>query len=83
MVWLVWIAWPSFFIALIIGIILFIKSKHFYPVIYVASVWLYIFTAGFLIDAYTLGRFGILTVMIISAIVFMALGYYFSKIISK
>lgn len=73
--------WGIFWISLIVGIILFVKSKKLYPVIYLISIALYVFTAGFVIDAYSLGKLGILLTLVISAIVFMLLGYYFSKII--
>ena len=75
--------WGIFWISLIVGIILFVKSKKLYPVIYLVSIALYIFTAGFVIDAYSLGKLGILLTLVISAVVFMLLGYYFSKIINS
>ena len=72
--------WGIFWIALILGIILFAKYKKMYIVFYLISIALYIFTAGFVIDAFSLGRFGILSTLVISAIIFMILGYYLSRV---
>ena len=76
-----YLGWAIFWISLIIGIILFIKSKKLYPVVYLISIALYVFTAGFIIDVYSFGKLGILLTLVISAIVFMLLGYYFSRLI--
>ncbi|MBT3643004.1 hypothetical protein HN604_03970 [archaeon] len=70
-----------FWISLIIGIILFANYKKIYPVFYMISVALYIFTAGFAIDVFNIAKFGILSILVISAIIFMGLGHYFSKIV--
>ena len=80
MVWYSLLGWGTFWIALIIGIVLFVKSKKFYPVIYLISISLYVFTAGFMIDVFEFARLGIMTTLILSAIAFMVLGYYFSRI---
>ncbi len=76
------LGWGIFWIALIIGIILFIKFRMIYPIIYLISVSLYIFTAGFTIDVFKFEKLGILSTLIISAIIFMVLGYYFSRVIA-
>lgn len=80
MAWYPILGWGTFWVALIIGIILFVKSKKFYPIIYLISISLYIFTAGFMIDVFEFERLGIMTTLILSAIIFMVLGYYFSRI---
>lgn len=46
------------------------------------SMALYIFTAGFMVDVFDFGKLGILTVLVISSMVFMALGYYLSKVLN-
>jgi hypothetical protein len=74
------LGWGVFWISFVLAIILFAKYKRIYPVFYLISVALYIFTAGFIIDVFNLGKFGILSVLVISAIVFMVLGYYLSKV---
>ncbi len=74
------LGWSVFFISFVIAIILFGKYKKLYPVFYLISIALYIFTAGFAIDVYQFGRFGILGTLVLSAIIFMLLGFYLSKI---
>lgn len=76
------LGWGVFWISVVVGVILFLKFKKIYPIIYLISVALYIFTAGFTIDVFNFGKLGILTTLIISAIIFMILGYYFSKVLS-
>ena len=79
--WYPFLGWSIFWIGLIVGIILFAKSKRLYSVFYVISIALYIFTAGFMIDAFNFGKNGILITLVFSAILFMVLGYYFSKVL--
>ena len=79
--WYPFLGWAVFWIGLILGIILFSIYKKIYPVFYVISILLYVFTAGFTIDVFDLGRLGILSVLVISAILFMSLGFYLSKVL--
>ncbi len=74
------LGWGVFWISFIIAIILFIKTRKLYHVFYLISVALYIFTAGFAIDVFELGKFGILSVLVLSAVLFMILGFYLSKV---
>jgi hypothetical protein len=80
MVWYPFLGWSVFIVGLIVAIIMFSNMKRLYPVMYVASIALYIFTAGFFMDVYDLSKGGILLVLVISAIIFMLLGWYFSRI---
>ena len=77
------LGWGVFTIGFIIAIILFAKHKKLYPVFYLISICLYIFTAGFAIDVFELQEFGILITLVFSAIVFMLLGFYLSRIINS
>lgn len=77
------LGWGVFWIGLVIAIVLFIKYKKIYPVVYLISICLYIFTVGFMIDIFEFGRLGILLSLFFSAIVFMLLGFYLSKVISN
>jgi len=70
-----------FWISLIMSIILFIKYKKIHPVFYLISIALYIYTAGYAIDIFELKEGGILSILAISAVIFMLLGYYLSKVI--
>ncbi len=78
--WYPFLGWGVFFISFIVGIILFVRTKKLNPVFYMISIALYIFTAGFYLDVYNLSKGGILLVLVVSACLFMLLGWYFSKI---
>ena len=81
--WYPFLGWGVFWVGLILAIVLFAIKKKIYPVFYIASIALYIFTAGFTIDVFELGKIGILSILVLSAIIFMGLGYYLSKIIQE
>jgi len=74
------LGWGVFWISLILAIVLFSVYKKLYPVFYLISIALYIYTAGFMIDTFSFGKFGILTTLVVSAVIFMILGYYLSKV---
>ncbi len=75
------LGWGIFWISFIVAIILFAKYKKMYIVFYLISIALYIFTAGFVIDVFELKEFGILSTLVISAVIFMSLGFYLSKVV--
>jgi hypothetical protein len=75
------LGWGIFWISLIVAVILFSISKRLYNVFYLVSVSLYVFTAGFIIDIYEFGELGVLVVLVISALVFMGLGFYLSQVL--
>ena len=77
--WYPVLGWIVFWIALVVAIIMFAKTKKFHPVMYLSSVALYIFTIGFAIDVFNMGKLGILSLLIFSAIIFIAIGFYFSR----
>jgi len=72
-----------FWVSLIVAGVLFGIYRKIHPVFYLSSVALYIYTAGFVIAEYSLGKGWILGILVFSAIVFMLLGYYLSKSIKK
>ena len=76
-----YLGWGVFWISFIIALILFAVYRRLSVVFYLISTALYIFTAGFFIDAFEIGRLGILTVLVISAVIFMLLGFYLSKVL--
>ena len=78
--WYPFLGWSVFIISLIIGIVMFATHKKIYSIFYLVSIALYVFTAGFFIDVYNLSKGGILGVLVVSAILFMLIGWYFSKI---
>ncbi|VVB78060.1 Uncharacterised protein [uncultured archaeon] len=76
--WLSSLGWGVFFIGLVVAIILFSIKRRFYPVMYLASIALYIFTVGFIIDAFDLGKNSILLLLALSSILFIGAGVWFS-----
>lgn len=81
MVFYQFLGWSTFWIGLLISIILFIKYKKLYPIVYLLSICLYIFSMGFMIDVFEFGKLGIMISLIFSSILFILLGLYFSKMI--
>ncbi len=81
--WLSPFGWGIFFIGLVLAIILFAINRKFSPVMYLVSISTYIFTIGFIIDAFDFGKNLILLVLALSAIIFIALGFYFTKKFEK
>jgi len=79
--WLPILGWGIFWITFVVAIILFAIYKKMYIIFYLISVSLYIFTAGFMIDAFDFGKLGILTTLLFSALVFIGLGFYLSKVL--
>lgn len=75
--------WLVFWISLVLAVILFGKYKKLYPVFYLLSVALYIYTAGYIIDIFSLGKLGILAILVVSAGIFMILGYYLSTVLKE
>lgn len=74
--WLGPFGWGIFFIGVVLAIILFAIKKKFYPVMYLISIATYIFTVGFIIDAFDFGKNLILTTLAISSIGFILIGLY-------
>ena len=81
--WLGPFGWGIFFIGLVVAIILFAIKRKFYPVMYLVSIATYIFTIGFTIDVFDLGKGGVLLVLAFSTVVFIGLGLYFASKFSK
>lgn len=77
--WLAPFGWGIFFIGLVIAIILFAVKRKFYPVMYLASISTYIFTIGFVIDAFDLSKNWVLLLLAFSAVIFIILGTYFAN----
>jgi len=77
--WLGAYGWSIFIFGLIAAIILFSIKKRFYPVMYLVSIATYIFTIGFVIEAFNLGKEWVLGLLALSAVVFISLGVYFSR----
>ena len=61
------------------ALILFFVRKKFYPVMYLISIATYIFTVGFVIDAFDFGRNGVLLTLAITSIIFIGIGAHMAK----
>jgi hypothetical protein len=79
--WYPILGWGVFWIGLVVSIILFSIYKKLYPILYLISVCLYIFTAGFMIDVFDLTSPGILATLVFSSLLFMGIGFYLSKVL--
>ncbi len=76
--WLVPFGWGIFSVGLIAAIIFFAVKRRFYPVMYTVSITTYIFTIGFLINKFDLGKNIILLILAFSSIIFILCGLYFA-----
>ena len=79
--WYPFLGWGVFWIGMILAIVLFAIYKKLYPVLYLVSISLYIFTIGFMIDVFHFEKFAVLASLVVSALVFMGLGYYLSQVL--
>src|SRR3989344_6786887 len=77
--WLAPFGWGIFFIGLVAAIIIFAIKRKFYPIMYLISITTYIFTIGFVIDAFDLSRDVTLLLLALSAVIFILLGFYFAR----
>ncbi|MBI2673284.1 hypothetical protein HYX19_03420 [Candidatus Woesearchaeota archaeon] len=79
MAWYPFLGFGVFWLGLIAAIIIYIKKRKFYPLIYLISVALYIFTVGFVIDVFNFSRNSILLTLAFSAALFIFAGIFISK----
>ena len=73
----------SFWVGLIISIIIYSIKRKWYPILFIISVALYIFTVGFIMDVFALSRDGILLMLVLSAAAMIGMGFYLSKKLPK
>ncbi|GEM_PF-1666080 len=81
--WLAPLGWGVFSLGVVAAIILFAVKKRFYPVMYLVSIATYIFTIGFVIDRFDLGKNSILLALAFSSLAFILAGVYFTKKFSQ
>lgn len=77
--WLAPFGWGIFIVGLIVAIVLYSIKGKFYPVMYLISISLYVFTMGFIIDAFDLGKSLTLLLLALTAVLFIVLGMFFSR----
>ncbi len=68
-----------FWLSLVVIIVIFVKNRKWYQVMYVLSITTYIFTLFYVIDAFHLSKNIILGLLLASAFVMIAIGSYIAK----
>ncbi len=68
-----------FALSLLGAIILYSVTRKWYPVFYVLSIALYIYTVGYVIDVFDLQKDFIFLVLLVSAGVMLLVGWYLNK----
>ncbi len=68
-----------FWIGLIVAIITYAIKRKWFPIMYLISISLYIFTIGFVIDKFDFTKNGILGLLAFSALAMIGVGVYLSK----
>jgi uncharacterized membrane protein YvlD (DUF360 family) len=79
MAWYPAFGYSIFWLGLVVSIILYAIKRKWYPIIYLVSVSLYIFTVGFAIDVFSISKNGILLLLAVSAGLMIFLGHYLSR----
>ena len=79
MVWYPFLGYGTFWTGLVVAIILFAMKRKWYPLMYLISICLYIFTVGFVIDVYDFSKNWVLLILAFSALLMIGLGVYLSK----
>lgn len=79
MAWYPYLGYSIFWIGLIVAVILYAVKRKWYPLMYLISICLYIFTIAFMIDIYDLGKNAILGLLALSAVLMIGVGMYLSK----
>ena len=77
--WYPFLGYGVFWIGLVVSIILYAMKRKWYPLMYLISISLYIFTVGFVIDVFDIGKNGILLILALSSAIMIGLGVYLSK----
>jgi uncharacterized membrane protein YvlD (DUF360 family) len=72
-----------FWIALVVAIIIYSIKRKWYPIMYLISASLYIFTVGFVIDVFNFTKNSILITLALSALIMIGLGAYLSRKLFK
>ena len=79
MTWYPLIGYGLFWAGLVTAILLYALKRKWYPITYLISALLYIFTVAFVIDVFDLTKNGILLILAFSAALMIILGLYLSK----
>ncbi len=77
------VGFSVFWIGLIAAVIIYIVKRSWYPIAYLISAALYVFTVAFVIDVFDLGPNMIMGVLAISAALMIGAGYFILKKVSS
>lgn len=81
--WATVVFWLLIIPLLVVLLAVYIKSKRFYRLMYILSVFTYSMLIMYSIDAYDLGKNAILGLLALSAAIMMYLGYHFHSTSKK
>ncbi|MBS3127554.1 hypothetical protein J4410_00220 [Candidatus Woesearchaeota archaeon] len=79
MVWYPVLGVSIFWLGLVAAIILYAVMRKWYPMMYLISICLYIFTVGYVIDVFDLTKNFILLILAFSAAMMIFVGWYLSR----
>lgn len=68
-----------FWVALIAAIIIYATKRKWYPIAFLISASIYVFTVGYVIDIFDLSRELILLSLAVSAALMIGAGFYLTK----
>ena len=77
--WSAVVGYGIFWIGFVVAIILYAIKRKWFPIMYLISISLYIFTVSFVIDAFELTKNWILGLLAFSALAMIGVGVYLSK----
>ena len=77
--WAPIVFWVLLVPLLIVMLIVYLRSKELYRLVYILSVFTYTMTIMYWIDAYQLGRNAIIGLLLLSALLMMLIGYHIRK----
>ena len=73
--WAPMVFWILLVPLLIVMLIVYLKCKQFYRLLYIISVFTYTMTIMYWIDAYTLGRNAIIALLVLSSLLMILEGF--------
>jgi uncharacterized membrane protein YvlD (DUF360 family) len=68
-----------FWAALIASIILYVVKRKAYPIAYLISVSLYVFTVGYVIDVFDFSKNGVMLILAFSALLMIFMGWFITR----
>ncbi len=77
--WAEAVGWIIFFLSLVGSIIIYAIKRKGYPIMYLISIALYIFTVCYVIEIFKLSKLGILLLLSFSAIYMCFIGWFLSR----